>query len=71
MLAHGADIDAQDRFGNTALHVAAQLRKIETVKLLLESGADIAVREHRQVAMHCQRMSNTHRMTSLPCCWPV
>ena len=41
----GANIDAQDHMGCTALHVAAQAGHPEIVKLLLETGADSAVRD--------------------------
>jgi ankyrin repeat protein len=40
LLQQGADINAQDRFGNTALIMAVQFDKVEMVKLLLRKGAD-------------------------------
>ena len=40
LLDAGADIDATDRFGSTALHAAAIVGKMRLVKLLLRRGAD-------------------------------
>lgn len=37
----GADVDAQDVFGNTALSLAAYHQKVENAKFLLARGADI------------------------------
>ena len=41
LLQRGHDINAADNFGATPLAYAAQARQIETVTILLESGADI------------------------------
>ena len=40
-LKHGAAIKARDRFGNTALLLAAFSGRAKTVKVLLEAGSDI------------------------------
>jgi uncharacterized protein len=40
LLAHGADVNAQDADGDTALHGAAQTGNIEIMQRLLEKGAD-------------------------------
>lgn len=37
----GADIDAQDKNKWTALHVAADAKSLQTVKLLVENGSDV------------------------------
>lgn len=36
----GANIDAQDNYGNTPLHVATRTRHIGIVQLLLKAGAN-------------------------------
>lgn len=43
LLAHGADVDAVDGVGWTALHYASQSGQLAHVKLLLDAGADPAV----------------------------
>ena len=40
LLAHGADVNAQDRDGDTALHGAAQSGNVEIINLLLDKGAN-------------------------------
>lgn len=42
-LSAGADVDAKDDFGSTALIVAAQHRRADLVKLLLSKGADSSI----------------------------
>lgn len=44
LLTNNADINAQNINGNTALHMAAKNNLIEIVKLLLEKGADLRIR---------------------------
>jgi hypothetical protein len=41
LLEYGADINAQDDDGRTALHLAIQYDKKEAVKFLIEKGADV------------------------------
>ena len=41
LIEKGADINARNRDGTTALHGAAFLGRVETAKLLIEKGADI------------------------------
>jgi ankyrin repeat protein len=45
LLAHGAQIDAKNTEGETALHGAVKFGKEEAVKILLSAGADINVKE--------------------------
>lgn len=40
LLAHGADVNAQDNDGDTALHGAAQIGNVEVIGLLLDKGAN-------------------------------
>lgn len=42
LLRHGADVNALDECGHTALMIAAQQGELECVRLLLEAGADRA-----------------------------
>ncbi len=42
-LAKGSDIDKRDRYGQTALMLAARYGRAEVVRLLLEHGADLDV----------------------------
>ncbi len=43
LLGSGAEIDGQNRKGNTALHVAARFGRVEMVRWLVRMGADVAV----------------------------
>src|SRR5690554_3671957 len=40
LITHGAQVNAQSKDGNTALHMAAREGKLEVVELLLWSGAN-------------------------------
>ena len=44
LLEAGADVEARDRWGQTALHWAAKRSQANEVKLLLEAGADAEAR---------------------------
>ncbi|KAM9792968.1 cyclin-dependent kinase 4 inhibitor B [Neosynchiropus ocellatus] len=49
LLAHGADPNVPDRStGRTPLHDAAEAGFVETVRLLVQSGADTQARDHRK-----------------------
>jgi hypothetical protein len=39
-LGEGADVNAKDRFGNTALHMAAGCARVDIVKAILDSGGN-------------------------------
>ena len=39
LIDHDADINIQDSLGNTPLHIATDLYSLESLKLLLTSGA--------------------------------
>jgi hypothetical protein len=41
LINHKADLNAKDRFGNSALHVAAMYGRLSCVKLLVQNGADV------------------------------
>lgn len=41
LVAHGADVNAQDADGDTALHGAAQTGNVEIIRLLLDKGASL------------------------------
>src|SRR5512134_2345858 len=43
LLEEGADINAKDRYGQTALMNAAHAGQVELVRLLVEKGADLNV----------------------------
>ena len=50
----GADINHQDKYGRTPLHVAAAVDYPEMVEFLLQSGADIEARtiDENQTPIH-------------------
>ena len=45
LLKRGADVHAKDRWGQTALHRAADWGRADVVKVLLEHGADVNARD--------------------------
>lgn len=47
LLNHGAEVNAQDRWGNTALTIASRNGHVETVRTLLDNGADIDAHDQR------------------------
>ena len=49
MLEHHAYIDAESPNGSTPLMLAAQYGRFETVRLLVEAGADVAIRNQRDL----------------------
>jgi ankyrin repeat protein len=46
LLDHGANIDAQDHTGRTALIYATYAENTDVVKLLLENGANTMIRDN-------------------------
>jgi len=46
LLAHGADINVQNQFGETPLHFASFNGALEVVRLLLEHGADVQAKNN-------------------------
>ena len=53
LIKHGADVDAKDRYGMTALHWAADNGSVDIVKLLLKAGANVNVTNiYGKTALH-------------------
>lgn len=48
LMEHGADVNARQEGGWTALHAAAQNGDVEMVRLLIAGGADVAARANNQ-----------------------
>ncbi|KJJ30362.1 hypothetical protein AFLA70_289g001570 [Aspergillus flavus AF70] len=56
-MARGADLAAQDMFGETALHYAAENGYFEVVKILVEAGSDVQRRDSsRRTPLDCAKM---------------
>jgi ankyrin repeat protein len=52
LLEHGADVNARQEGGWTALHAASQNGDVEMLRLLIAAGADVQIRaENQQNAM--------------------
>ncbi|KZV91567.1 hypothetical protein EXIGLDRAFT_676002 [Exidia glandulosa HHB12029] len=51
LLAHGADINAQDKYGQTALFDAMLTDELECVEILLEAGADTKIKSADSVSV--------------------
>ncbi|KAE8378665.1 heterokaryon incompatibility protein-domain-containing protein [Aspergillus bertholletiae] len=65
-MARGADLAAQDMFGETALHYAAENGHFEVVKILVEAGADIHRRDStRRVPIDCAKMRKRRRYAEI------
>lgn len=47
MLARGANANAQDADGDTALHGAAQIGNVDIIRMLLDKGANINTKNHQ------------------------
>ena len=53
LLANGADVDAKDKNGETALHWAACDGRVDVAKILIEKGADVDAKDnHGWTALH-------------------
>jgi len=50
LLGHGAEIDAQDKDGNTALHYAMGHGRLDVIRRLLDSGARVDVKNKRSAS---------------------
>ena len=46
LLSNGAAINYQNRYGNTALHIAAKKGNFEVVKALVEKGANTTIKNN-------------------------
>ena len=51
LLRHGANVNAQNRFGETALVLPVRFRNYECIKLLLDYGADPTIQDHSGCAV--------------------
>lgn len=47
MLKNGADIDIQNKVGNTMLHVAVARLKVDAVAMFVNAGADLTIKNHK------------------------
>jgi ankyrin repeat protein len=47
LLKEGADINAQDARGRTALLAAVEGNHLESAQVLIEAGADVNVQDHK------------------------
>jgi ankyrin repeat protein len=67
LLFRGADVDARDAEGRTALHLAAAAGDVESVEVLLENRADVAQRdlEGRSVLLYATRSQNAEMISTL------
>ena len=66
LLNHGADINAQDIEGNTALMYAAHLGFTEIVQLLIDSGADLTITNNDgDTALDLARQENYQNVVNI------
>lgn len=65
-LFQGADVDACERFGRTALHLAADGNRVEAVQALLGCGADVNAEDlRRDMALHYGAADNSADLVQL------
>ena len=60
LLANGVDIDGRDRYGQTALMLAALHGRDEAVRLLVENGADLDVTAKYRLSALMLAVVNRH-----------
>ncbi len=59
MFAHGANVNAKNEAGWTALHMAAELDQLDTVRMLVKAGANIHARDNNgQTALDVAKKSD-------------
>ncbi len=66
----GADINAKDKDGNTALHSAAHYGRIDTIKFLLDKGANVSARNNDNdtpIIRICYGLSKVKESNLLEC----
>lgn len=63
LIASGADVNAKDKYGCTALHFAASMNKCDVLRFLVASGADVEARdEDGHTALHSHHWLTTMRL---------
>jgi len=65
-LSHGADINAKDADGNTALFAALESGKADCAHALIEHGAAVNVRDQRKLSYNCSALSEAIENISVP-----
>lgn len=63
-LESGADIDAQDEFGRTALHYAAEGGHPQTTRDILARGADKSIQDRKGYTALDLALENEHEATA-------
>lgn len=58
LLRYGADVNAGDKFGTTALHVAVERQDVGIIATLLQHSADANARDERQATPLSLAVSN-------------
>lgn len=61
LLAAGADLDARDSWGDTALHQAADANQFDVMYFLLEQGADYTIKDRTGVDLATRLAAKTDR----------
>lgn len=60
----GAELDTQNKTGNTALHLSAYRGHAEIVKLLVQSGADVFLRNEKGRCASEEAEVGNHSLTA-------
>ena len=66
LIEKGADIDAKDKTGSTALMWAARDNSLEMVKLLIEKGADVMLENNEgNTALICAQIRGYEKIIAV------